>query len=295
VDGGLVSARGSPRPRPWALITGAAFVDRIGGFRALARVLIHDRASPLVAFAAVLAFTAILSGVVNLDVSVVVSMPVALRVAQRRGLSAGWLAIATALTANATSFLLPTSNLTTLLVLSRSPIGSLSYLRESWAAWLAVSAITVIGLSLALSGRPKSETPAVTEGGASIGAVLDLIPMFVCAGAIRALLGAELILPGGFARQAATGTLLAAGVNNLPAAAAVHVMANSGPWAAILAMAIGPNVLLTGSVATLICRRIARDGGVAFGAVRLSLLGIAVTPLQILVAVIGLHVTGAVH
>jgi arsenical pump membrane protein len=277
------------------IITGAAIVDRIGGFRALARALIHDRGSPVVAFASVLAFTAVLSGVVNLDVSVVVAMPVALRVAERRGLPAGWLAIATALSANAASFLLPTSNLTTLLVLGRSSISSLTYLRESWAAWLAVTAISVTGLSLALAGRPRSEVSTATEGGASIGAVLDLIPMFVCAGAIRALLGAELILSGGFARQAVTGTLLAAGVNNLPAAAAVHVMGGGTPWAAILAMAIGPNVLLTGSVATLICRRIARNGGVEFGTVRLSLLGIVVTPLQILVAVAGLHATGAVH
>jgi Na+/H+ antiporter NhaD/arsenite permease-like protein len=50
-----------------------------------------------------------------------------------------------------------------------------------------------------------------------------------------------------------------------------------------------------GSVATLICRRIAREGGVKFGAARFSLLGIAVTPFQILVAVVGLHATGAFH
>jgi len=248
-----------------------------------------------VSFAAVLAFTAILSGLVNLDVAVVVAMPVALRVAQHRGLPGGWLAIATALTANATSFLLPTSNLTTLLVLSRSPISCWTYLRESWAAWLGVSALTVVGLALVLSGRPSSVAKAVGDRGASIGAVLDLMPMFACATAIRALLGAELVLHGGFAWQAAVGTLLAAGVNNLPAAAAVHAIGDSGLWAAILAMAIGPNILLTGSVATLICRRIARDRGVRLGAARLSLLGMAVTPLQILVAVAGLHATGAIH
>jgi Na+/H+ antiporter NhaD/arsenite permease-like protein len=161
--------------------------------------------------------------------------------------------------------------------------------------WLGVTALTVLGLALVLAGRPGGGGRAAAERGASIGAVLDLLPMFVCATAIRALLGAELVLHGGFARQAAIGTLLAAGVNNLPAAAAIHVVGTSGPWAAILAMAIGPNVMLTGSVATLVCRRIARDDGVRLGAARLSLLGIALVPLQILVAVVGLHATGALR
>jgi Na+/H+ antiporter NhaD/arsenite permease-like protein len=275
------------------VITCAAIADRLGVFRTLARFLIPERASPVVAFAAVLTFTAILSGLVNLDVAVVVAMPVAMRVARRRGLPGGWLGIATALTANATSFLLPTSNLTTLLVLSRSSMSSWTYLRESWAPWLGVTALTVVGLALVLSDRPDSRAGDVASRGASIMAVFDLMPMFACATGIRALLGADLVLRGGFARQAAMGTFLAAGVNNLPAAAAVHAMGNTLPWAAILAMAIGPNMLLTGSVATLICRRIARDGGVKFGAARFSALGIAVTPLQILVAVVGLHVTGA--
>lgn len=277
------------------VITGAAVADRLGALRVLARFLIPEQASRVLAFAAVLAFTAILSGLVNLDVAVVVAMPVGLRVAQRQGLPGGWLAVATALTANATSFLLPTSNLTTLLVLGRSPISSWTYLRESWVAWLAVTALTVVGLAIVLAGRPGGGGRAVVERGASISAVLDLVPMFACATAIRSLLGAELILQGGFARQAAIGILLAAGVNNLPAAAAVHAIGNSGPWAAILAMAIGPNVVLTGSVATLICRRIARDDGVRLGAARLSLIGIALVPLQILVAVAGLHATGALH
>jgi Na+/H+ antiporter NhaD/arsenite permease-like protein len=299
LDPGRILPAAAATARPFltlaVVITGAAIADHLGVFRAFARFLIPEQASPVVALAAVLTFTAILSGLVNLDVAVVVAMPVTMRVAQRQGLHGGWLAIATAMTANATSFLLPTSNLTTLLVLGRSPISSWTYLRESWVAWLAVTGLTVVGLALVLAGRPGTGGQADVERGASIGAVLELLPMFACATAIRALLGAELVLHGGFVRQAATGTLLAAGVNNLPAAAAVHVIGNSGPWAAILAMAIGPNVLLTGSVATLICRRIARDHGVRLGAARLSLLGIAVVPLQILVAVVGLHVTGALR
>jgi hypothetical protein len=113
----------------------------------------------------------------------------------------------------------------------------------------------------------------------SLRAVLDLAPMFLGASAIRALLGSGLTLRGGFVEQLGGGSVLAAELNNLPAAAAVHAIGATGRRAAVLAMAIGSNLLVTGSVATLICRRIARDAGVQFGAARFSLLGLAFVPL----------------
>ena len=90
--------------------------------------------------------------------------------------------------------------------------------------------------------------------------------MFLAASAIRALLTHGIALHGSFAGQLADGTVLAAGLNNLPAAAALHPAGPAGLWAAILAAAIGPDLLITGSVATLICRRIARDAGAALSA-----------------------------
>src|SRR2546426_9228745 len=76
------SARGTAGPflTLGVVIAAGALIDRLGAFRLVARVLIPTRASPVVAFAAVLGFTAILSGLVNLDVAVVLAMPVALRV-----------------------------------------------------------------------------------------------------------------------------------------------------------------------------------------------------------------------
>jgi Na+/H+ antiporter NhaD/arsenite permease-like protein len=155
-----------------------------------------------------------------------------------------------------------------------------------------MSALTVAVLTLALAGRPNSGTGAVGDQRKSLRAVLDLPPMFLGASAIRALLGAGLTLHGGFVEQLGGGSVFAAALNNLPAAAAVHATGATGRWAAVLAMAIGSNLLVTGSVATLICRRIARDAGVQFGAARFSLLGLAFVPLQILAAAIGLHATG---
>lgn len=278
-----------------AVVAAGMAGDRIGVFRALARVLIRASAGPRLSAAAVLTFTALVSGVVNLDVAVVVAMPVALDVAQRNGLSASRLAVAVALTANATSFLLPTSNLTTLLVLTRSPLPAWTYLQASWIAWLLVTALTVGALAV-VAGR--HDTGTASESGrpsaSRVPMLVDLIPMFVAASAIRALLGTGLVLGGGFIAELATGSLLAAVVNNLPAAAAVAPVGATGRWAAVLAMAVGPNLLLTGSVASLICRRIAHDRQAGFGAVTFTLLGTALLPAQLLVAWGGLMLTGAV-
>jgi Na+/H+ antiporter NhaD/arsenite permease-like protein len=114
-----------------AIIAGSVLAGRLGVFRALARLLIPGRAPRAVAAAAVLAFTALLAGLVNLDVAVVVAMPVALQAAAQHRIPAGRLAVAVAITANAASFLLPTANITTLLLLGRTPLPALAYLRSS--------------------------------------------------------------------------------------------------------------------------------------------------------------------
>lgn len=276
------------------LIAGGLLADRTGLFRQLARLLIPADAPPRVAFAAVLVFTALLSGIVNLDVAVLVALPVALRVARQARVSAGRLCLAAALTANAASFLLPTSNLTTLLILSRGSMSTLEYVRGSWAAWLLVCALTVCGLTLALA-RPGGTGHGLAARPMRVQTLLDLIPLFVCASAVRALLGVGLTLGGRFAGQLSVGIVLAAAANNLPAAAAVHPSGPSGTWAAVLAMAIGPNLLITGSIASIICRRIARDEGASFGIATFSLLGLIAVPLQALAATGGLLVTGVLH
>lgn len=85
---------------------------------------------------------------------------------------------------------------------------------------------------------------------------------------IRAILAGGITLHGALAAQLTAGSLLASAANNLPAAAALRPAGTPGLWAAVLATAIGPCLLLTGSVATLICRRIARDAGAALRAVQ---------------------------
>jgi Na+/H+ antiporter NhaD/arsenite permease-like protein len=277
-----------------AIIAGSVLADRLGVFHALARLLIADRAPRAMAAASVLAFTALLSGLVNLDVAVVVAMPVAIQAAGQHRMPAGRLAVAVAITANAASFLLPTANITSLLLLGRAPLPALAYLRSSWPAWLLVTAITLGPLSTWLARAGPGPARAARDR-PSARTALDLIPMFLAASAIRALLAHGIALHAGFVGQLAGGTALAATLNNLPAAAALHPAGPAGLWAAILATAIGPDLLITGSVATLICRRIARQAGAALSAWQFTAIGAVLIPAQLAAATLGLHITGALR
>jgi arsenical pump membrane protein len=252
-------------------------------------VFIPARGARTITAGAILTFTALLSALVNLDVAVVVATPVALQAARRGGLSAGRLAVAVALTANAASFLLPTSNITNLLLLGPVPTDTTAYLSDSWLPWLLVSAITAWPLAWWAAAAATHQVDPVTTG-PSARAVSDLVPMFLLASAIRALLGTGLALHGSFAGQLTTGALLAAATNNLPAAA-LSPAGTPGLWAAILATTIGPNLLVTGSVATLITRRIARDGNAALSGWQFSAIGLALVPAQLAAATLGLHIT----
>ena len=208
-----------------ALVIAAGLAaEHLGLFTWLARLLVGRGRGRALSAASVLLFTALVSGLVNLDVAVVVAVPLALRVARQRGLEAGFLALSVALTANATSFLLPTANLTNLLL-------------------------------------------------------LDLVPLFVASSSIRALLGVGLRLAQGTAGTAGP-FLLAALVNNLPAASAIRISGRGGFWAAILGLAMGPNLLLTGSVASLIARALASRRGAAFGFGRFTVVGALMLPFQ---------------
>ena len=154
-------------------------------------------------------------------------MPVALEAARRHGMSAGRLAVAVAISANAASFLLPTSNITSLLLLGRVSLPTLAYLRGSWLAWLLVVAVTVGALSgwLARAGTGPPRTPGARPSGR---AALDLIPLFAAAAAIRAILATGLALRGGLAVQLIAGSALSCAASNLPAAAALRPAGTTG-------------------------------------------------------------------
>ena len=282
--------------RPFAtlavIILTSVLAGRLGAFGILARAFIPARGPKAVTAGAVLTLTALLSALVNLDVAVVVATPVAMRTALRRGLRLAAWPSPIAVMANAASFLLPTANITNLLLLGRVPLATSAYLRDSWLPWILVTAVTLGPLALWTAHTQPGQAQTVPAGPAAR-AVLDLVPMFLIASAIRALLGTHLALHGSLTSQLADGTMLACGVSNLPAAAAILPAGTSGLWAAILATTIGPNLLITGSVATLITRRIARDAGARFTAWQFSAVGVVLVPAQLAAATLGLHITGA--
>ncbi len=296
---------------PFATLAGiialGVLADRAGAFGVLTRVLVPARSGPRGTAAAVLTFAVLLSALTNLDVAAVVAMPVAL------GATGGvegsppspWLAAAVAATVNASSFLLPTSNATTLLILSRSGVDAATYVRGSWLAWLLVSGLTVGVLALLVahgarrrhgSTEPEREPVGVRPppGRVPLRMLADLVPLFFAAAALRTLVGEGIRLHGGFAAQAGLGSTFAAAFNNLPVAAALYPTHRSSVWPEVLAMAIGPNLLLWGSLATLLCRRIAVENGRRLEAWRFSVLGAALLPVQFAVGWCALRAVGAV-
>ena len=185
-------------------------------------------------------------------------------------------------------------NITSLLLLGRTSLPALAYLRGSWLAWLLMVTVTAGPLSGWLA-RAGTGPPRASSARPSLRTALDLVPMFAAASAIRAILAVGVALRGGLAVQLAVGSALSCAVNNLPAAAALRPAGTAGLWAAILSTAIGPGLLLTGSVATLICRRIARDAGAALSAWQFTAIGSVLVPAQLAAAAIGLHLAGALR
>lgn len=277
-----------------AVIGAGAGASRLGVFRGANRIVGSERLPARLAPVAVLTFTALVSGLVNLDVAAVVAPSTAIWVARRRRFQPGPMVVATALTCNATSFLLPTANVTNLLVIARSSIGLGLYLRDTWAAWALVTALTVASLSLAARRSPARRISDQREPDPRVPllpVLLDLLPMLVIATAVRALLSGGLPLLSGPAIAFFEASLMAAVGNNLPVAAAIAPAGGTAMWVAVWAMAMGPNLLVTGSVASLICRRTALEQGFPFDLWRFSLLGAVLLPLQFAAAYAGLIAT----
>ena len=63
----------------------------------------------------------------------------------------------------------------------------------------------------------------------------------------------------------------------------------------LVVAALAEGTVLTESVATLICRRIARDGGTTMSAWMFTFMGLALLPFQLTAAALGLRVAGALR
>ena len=71
---------------------------------------------------------------------------------------------AVAMTANATSFLLPTSNITNLLLFHRQSLATSAYMGDSWLPWILVAVVSVGPLAIWCGHAAAGQDHAVVSG-----------------------------------------------------------------------------------------------------------------------------------
>jgi arsenical pump membrane protein len=114
-------------------------------------------------FAVLLGFVAVVTAVLNLDTAVWFLTPVLVHAARSRGTDERAFLYGAVFMSNSASLLLPGSNLTNLLVLSREHTTGTTFAARIWPAWVAAVAVTAIVVALAFrpreDGRPSDERP----------------------------------------------------------------------------------------------------------------------------------------
>jgi hypothetical protein len=165
-----------------------------------------------------------------------------------------------------------------------------------WPAWLGVSEVSIVCLVYLVSRRAPdgSARRRVNVDWSLPRIVVDLVAMFLLASGLRTLWSGGLTLPGAsLPRPRAAPSWLRLPTTSPSPRWCARVPAS--PWTAILAMSMGANLFLTGSVATVLCRRLVREGGATFSLRRFFVAGAALMPVQLTVAYAGLRVTGVLR
>jgi arsenical pump membrane protein len=153
--------------------------------------------------------------------------------------------------------------------------------RVGLPAWVA-AAVVVVGLLAITRSFPWRRVPA--------GTVLLAAALAVVAGGVAAELPRALASAGdGGLRGFGTGLIAANALNNLPAALLSfrHVEHTTNLWPLLLGLNIGPLLLITGSLASLLWQASARAAGVPIGSASYSRVGALVgLPAMAAVAVL---------
>ena len=137
-----------------------------------------------------------------------------------------------------------------------------------------------------LSGGSRSPyTPLAALIGATIGAAV-LQSVAVLLGTLaRAVHGlGRLATHTGRWTTAWLGVGAAVLVNNLPAASVLSAQAPAHPRALLLGLDLGPNLAVSGSLSAVLWLQVARAAGAKPSIVRYSLLGLALVPLSLTLA-----------
>jgi arsenical pump membrane protein len=132
---------------PFTLVVGLLFIGQAanadGLFEALGAQIARAALPPRCLLVALLTLVATVTAVLNLDTSVVFLTPVLVHTARRRGLDERPFLYGAVFMSNSASLLLPGSNLTNLLVLSRDHITGLAFAQQMLPSWLASCLITI--------------------------------------------------------------------------------------------------------------------------------------------------------
>ena len=75
-------------------------------------------------------------------------------------------------------------------------------------------------------------------------------------------------------------------VNNLPAASVLSAQAPAHPRALLLGLDLGPNLAVSGSLSAVLWLQVARAAGAKPSVVRYSVLGLALVPLSLTLALL---------
>jgi arsenical pump membrane protein len=155
---------------PFVLVTGLLLVGLVAGrdglFDAAAARIVRMPGPPMMLALACFALVAVVTALLNLDTAVVFLTPVLIAVARRRGVHARPFLYGSVFMANASSLLLPGSNLTNLLVLSGRGVSGASFFAHMLTMALAATLLTAAGLllihrrCLRVHGVPERELAA---------------------------------------------------------------------------------------------------------------------------------------
>ena len=157
---------------------------------------------------------------------------------------------------------------------------------------LAVATVGVAAIGVRLLGR--RDEPRHVLGVLGIPVLVGLFGIAVALGTLgRVWTGPATLLahldPSGTAGVAAVSSIL---VNNLPAASLLAAHAPPNPFALLIGLNLGPNLLVTGSLAWILWLRAARNAGASPSLASASRIGVVAVPLSMAAALAVLALTG---
>jgi arsenical pump membrane protein len=304
---------------PFVLVAGLLLIGHVasgeGLFRLVGAVCARVPGGGIPLFFVTMIAVALVTAVLNLDTSVVFMTPVALFAARAKGADDTAFLYGTIFMSNSASLLLLGSNLTNLLVFSKTSAQGATFARHTvlpWAVSVIVTIVVVLiwrwrPLRLAVSTPEKVTTsfvfgPGVLAVGFAVLAMLLLsrpaLWVFLVGVAAElyeiavkrrsvlrdalsvmnpwtlSLLFAIAVAVGWFARYStltvhlldhanvaatiAISTFASLAINNLPSASLFAANGIAHPYALLLGLDVGPNILVTGALSSLLWIRIAR-------------------------------------